>query len=141
MSSSNDPNVDARACPVGENERWSVLFESITNWRSVTDIFKDYYGNWFSVDQFRYQGSPMDEIDFVTEDRVIKGLKVPGMRQELSKKSQNILEAVYECMQETVGAQFSVEPNIMVIFSKCAPRAPRTTTLISLDCFRAFQRA
>ncbi|KAH7260019.1 beta-lactamase family protein [Fusarium solani] len=87
ISGGNDPNVDARIYPVGENERWRVVFEAVTSQRSMTGIYKDYCANWFSVDQFRYQGLPVDEIDFVTEDGVIKGLKVPGLRQELSKSS------------------------------------------------------
>jgi hypothetical protein len=87
ISGGNDPNVDARIYPVGENERWRVVLEAVTSQRSMTGIYKDYCANWFSVDQFRYQGLPVDEIDFVTEDGVIKGLKVPGLRQELSKSS------------------------------------------------------
>ncbi|KAL6364830.1 hypothetical protein LRP88_00803 [Fusarium phalaenopsidis] len=87
ISGGNDPNVDARIYPVGENERWRVVFEAVANQRSMTGIYKDYCANWFSVDQFRYQGLPVDEIDFVTEDGVIKGLKVPGLRQEVSKAS------------------------------------------------------
>lgn len=87
ISGGNDPNVDARIYPVGENERWRVVLEAVTSQRSMIGIYKDYCANWFSVDQFRYQGLPVDEIDFVTEDGVIKGLKVPGLRQELSKSS------------------------------------------------------
>ncbi|KAJ4251206.1 hypothetical protein NW757_006752 [Fusarium falciforme] len=87
ISGGNDPNVDARIYPVCENERWRVVFEAVNNQRSVTGIYKDYCANWFSVDQFRYQGLPVDEIDFVTEDGMIKGLSAPGLRQQLSKAS------------------------------------------------------
>ncbi|KAM6524732.1 hypothetical protein FALCPG4_010335 [Fusarium falciforme] len=87
ISGGNDSNVDARIYPVCENERWRVVFEAVNNQRSVTGIYKDYCANWFSVDQFRYQGLPVDEIDFVTEDGMIKGLSVPGLRQRLSKAS------------------------------------------------------
>ncbi|KAL2682507.1 hypothetical protein Neosp_006959 [[Neocosmospora] mangrovei] len=85
ISGNNDPNVDARVCLVGENERRRVLFEFITSERSLADIYKDCCVNWFSVDQFRCQGSPMDEIDFVTEDGVIKSLRGSGLRQGLPK--------------------------------------------------------
>ncbi|UPL04239.1 hypothetical protein LCI18_015173 [Fusarium solani-melongenae] len=87
ISGGNEPNVDARIYPVGENEHWRVVFEAIAHQRSATGVFTDYCISWFSVDQFRYQGLPLEEIDFVTEDGVIKGLSVPGLRQQLSDTS------------------------------------------------------
>ena len=45
ISSSNDPNVDARVCPASENHRWRVLLEAFTNERSMIDVYKDYCAN------------------------------------------------------------------------------------------------
>lgn len=67
---------------MGENEHWRETFEYATTQRSITGVYKDYWANWFSDGQFRYQRLPMDEINFVPEDGVIKETKVPGLEQE-----------------------------------------------------------
>ncbi|KAM5349033.1 hypothetical protein ACJ41O_008856 [Fusarium nematophilum] len=74
--------VDARIYPVGEDDRWRVTFE---NKAPKTGLFKDACYTWFQVDKFRYQGLPVDEIDFVVGGGRVEGLRVPGLRQNLTK--------------------------------------------------------
>ncbi|RSL72315.1 hypothetical protein CEP54_000949 [Fusarium duplospermum] len=75
ISGGNGPNIDIRIHPFGENERGRVVFKSINNQRSITGIYKDNCANWLSVAQSRCQGLPVDELDSITEDGVVKGLK------------------------------------------------------------------
>lgn len=73
ISGSNDPNVDVRIYPTGDNEHWCILFEAIRSNRSKGAICHDCRDNWSSVDQFRSQGLPVGEIGFVAEDRATEG--------------------------------------------------------------------
>lgn len=75
--------VDARIYPIGKDNRWRVVFEAVGN--TSASPFGDACYSWFQVDQFRYQGLPVDEIDFDIEDGRVKGLSVPGLRQTLAK--------------------------------------------------------
>ncbi|RSM05370.1 hypothetical protein CDV31_009608 [Fusarium ambrosium] len=77
--------VEARIYPIGKDDRWRVVFEAVSN--TSTSPFGNACYSWFQVDQFRYQGLPVDEIDFVIEDGQVKGLSVPGLRQTLAKTS------------------------------------------------------
>lgn len=77
--------VDARIYPIGQENRWRVVFELVDE--TSAGPFGDACYSWFQVDQFRYQGLPVDEIDFVMEDGRVHGLSVPGLRQTLAKTS------------------------------------------------------
>ncbi|KAF4464344.1 hypothetical protein FALBO_8820 [Fusarium albosuccineum] len=76
--------VDARIYPVGDNDRWRVAFEAIPA-RGKKGPFKDACETWFSVDQFRYQGLPVDEIIFDIGNGKVEGLSIPGLRQSLER--------------------------------------------------------
>ncbi|KAM6540433.1 hypothetical protein FALCPG4_002149 [Fusarium falciforme] len=77
--------ADARIYPIGQENRWRVVFELVDE--TSAGPFGDACYSWFQVDQFRYQGLPVDEIDFVIEDGRVQGLSVPGLRQTLAKTS------------------------------------------------------
>ncbi|KAJ3547863.1 hypothetical protein NM208_g1301 [Fusarium decemcellulare] len=80
----NAAGVDARIYPVGDNDRWRVTFEAIPA-QDKTGPFKDACETWFSVDQFRYQGLPVDEIVFDINNGKVDGLSIPGLRQSLER--------------------------------------------------------
>ncbi|KAJ4320261.1 hypothetical protein N0V84_005959 [Fusarium piperis] len=77
--------VDARIYPIGQDDRWRVVFEVVD--MAETSLFEDACHAWFRVDQFRYQGLPVDEIDFTIDDGRVTALSVPGLRQTLAKTS------------------------------------------------------
>ncbi|KAM0418886.1 hypothetical protein ACHAPT_012151 [Fusarium lateritium] len=81
-----DGRVDARIYPVGRDNRWRVVFQAVAD-KAKASPFGDACDSWFKVDQFRYQGLPVDEIDFTIEASRVKGLSVPGLRQTLAKSS------------------------------------------------------
>jgi hypothetical protein len=78
--------VDVRIYPIGGAEdRWEVVFRGIPD-KNETGIFETACNTWFNVDQFRYAGLSVDEVKFVVgEGGVVKGLEVPGLRQNLAK--------------------------------------------------------
>ncbi|KAF4455122.1 beta-lactamase/transpeptidase-like protein [Fusarium austroafricanum] len=75
---------DARIYPIGNDERWRVTFETNSDEES-TSPFDNSCHTWFQVDQFRYQRLPVDEVDFIVAGGKVKGLVVPGLKQDLTK--------------------------------------------------------
>ncbi|KAL9949725.1 hypothetical protein ACHAQF_001655 [Verticillium nonalfalfae] len=77
-------SVDARAYPVGIDDRWLVYFEGHSS-RNKTGIFAKQCETWIAQDGLRFAGLPIDEIDFKFEDGRVVSVTSPGLRQELLK--------------------------------------------------------
>ena len=75
--------VEARAYPVGEGERWRIGIETPEKGYVETSCL-----DWRRVDQYRYAGQPLDEIDFVLgKDGAVVGVDCLGLRSSLVKES------------------------------------------------------
>ncbi|GAB1315591.1 hypothetical protein MFIFM68171_05801 [Madurella fahalii] len=79
--------LDVRAYPVGEDNRWRLVFETRRqNEEGRRSMFDLACETWFQVDNYRYAGLPIDELLFVVaDDGVVEGVRSLGLRGEARK--------------------------------------------------------
>jgi hypothetical protein len=79
--------LDVRAYPVGEDNRWRLVFETRhQNEDGRQSMFDLACETWFQVDNYRFAGLPIDELVFVvTDGGVVEGVRSPGLRGEARK--------------------------------------------------------
>jgi len=80
--------LDVRAYPIGEDERWRLVFgtRSRRGENGRLSMFDLACETWFRVDNYRYAGLPLDELVFVIgDDGVVEGVRSPGFGKEAKK--------------------------------------------------------
>lgn len=80
--------IEARAYPIGEAQRWRVVFE-LEGSGEVSTVTREACMSWMLVDQFRFGGEPVDEFVFVLGGiggKDVVGVKARGMGAELIKR-------------------------------------------------------
>lgn len=78
--------LDARLYPIGSENRWRLASETVDSVDGYPSMPSRACKAWFQVDQLRYATLPVDEFDFVMEDRAVVGVRNLGLRAELEKK-------------------------------------------------------
>lgn len=97
--------MDFRLYPIGSQNRWRMVIEALDD-KHYTSISRasQVCKMWFTVDQFRYAGQPVDEFIFKLDgDGRAATVTNPGLRSTLTenrvikKKSKESQSLVYSC--------------------------------------------